>query len=59
LAGWLIRLGLTLEALLEHVTRSRPDTERVRHFERLFGPFTMMVVRKREGRLSVKTHLID
>lgn len=25
-------VGLTLEALLEHVTRSRPDTERVRHF---------------------------
>jgi hypothetical protein len=52
-ASWLIRLGLTLEALLKHVTRSRPDTERVRHFERLFGPFTMVVVRKREGRSTV------
>ena len=30
--------GLTLEALLEHVTRTHPDTERVRHFEGLlFG----------------------
>jgi hypothetical protein len=32
------RKKLTLEALLEHVTRTRPDTERVRHFEGLlFG----------------------
>jgi hypothetical protein len=58
-ASWLIRLELTLEALLEHVTRSRPDTERVRHFERLFGPFTMVVVRKREGRSTVSKDALD